>query len=192
MILFLATELFILFIVVYLFYLLSWFWPPDSPWAPWWKTDAKVARAIQKLAKITKNDLVYELGSGDSENLITLAKEFGIPSVGIEVDPLRVVQSKIMVWKKRVSDKVRIEKKDFFKIDISPATVVYVYLVPRALEKLRTKFEKELKPGTKVISYRYPILYLEKTGENKEHKLYMYEVGEKAKSKERREKRATG
>ena len=182
MIFFLATEALVLFIIIYLFYLLSWFWPPDSPWAPWWKTEAKVARAIQKLAKISKNDLVYELGSGDGESLITFAKEFQIPSVGIEVDPLRVVLSKFHIWRKRLGNMIRIVKKDFFKVDISEATVVYVYLVPRALEKLRPKFEKELKPGTRVISYRYEIPYLSKIGENKEHKLFLYEIQTSAKT----------
>lgn len=177
MIIFLATEVFVLFIILYLLYLLSWFWPPDSPWAPWWKTEAHVARAIQKLAKITKDDLVYELGSGDGENLITLAKDFGIQSVGIEVDPLRVVLSKFHIWRKGLTDKIRIEKKDFFKVDISEATVVYTYLVPRALEKLKTKFEKELTSGTRVVSYRYEIPYLKQVGVNKEHKLFLYEVG---------------
>lgn len=176
MIFFILLQLVILVIIVYLFYLLSWFWPPDSPWAPWWKTSAEVARAIQKLGKITPKDLVYELGSGDCENLITLAKEFDIPSVGIEVDPWRVTQSKLLIFLKGLSKKITIIKKNLFAVDISKATVVYIYLIPKTLEKLQTKLEKELKPGTRVISYRYPILYLPKIGENKTHKLYLYEI----------------
>lgn len=182
MIFFIVTELFILFVIVYLFYLLSWFWPPDSPWAPWWKTSAEVARAIQKLGKITSKDLVYELGSGDGENLITLAKEFDIPSVGIEVDPWRVTQSKLLILFKGLSKKITIIKKNLFAVDVSKATVVYLYLIPKTLEKLQTKLENELKPGTRVISYRYPILYFPKIGENKTHKLYLYEVPAKKSS----------
>lgn len=181
MIWFILTEVIVFLIIVFLFYLLSWFWPPDSPWAPWWKTEAKVARAIKKIGKITKKDFVYELGSGDGENLITLAKEFGIKSVGIEVDPLRVWQSKFLIWKEKLGDRITILKKNFYDVDLSPATVVYTYLVPRALNKLKPKLEKELKPGTRVVSYRYPITYLPLIAENKTHKLFVYEVPKKKK-----------
>ena len=181
MIWFILSEIIVLLIIIFLFYLLSWFWPPDSPWAPWWKTDAKVARAIKKVGKITEKDLVYELGSGDGENLRTLAKEFGIKSVGIEVDPLRVTQSRILNWKEKTGDKITIIKKNFHEVDLSPATVVYTYLVPRALLKLQPKLEKELKEGTRVISYRYPIPYFPIIAENKPHKLFVYEVPKKKK-----------
>lgn len=188
MILFLFIQLVLLLIIIGLFYLLSWFWPPDSPWSPWWKTYAEVARVIQKIGKIKKTDVLYELGSGDAENLITLAKEFGIKSVGVEIDPWRVLQSKFLVKRHGVSENVTIIKKTFYDVSIKEADVVYVYLIPRVLLKLKEKILKELRPGTRVISYRYKIPYLKQIGFNKENILYVYEVPQVIKNVSKRSK----
>lgn len=147
----------LLLVIVFLLVILSMVWPPDSPWAPWWRTNKKIARAACRLAKIGPKDTVYELGSGDATFLIVAAKEFGARGVGIEIDPLRFFISTIMIPIIRASDKVVIKRKNFFDEDISGATVVFVYLVPKALARLKAKFLKELKPGTKIISYKYRI-----------------------------------
>jgi cyclopropane fatty-acyl-phospholipid synthase-like methyltransferase len=132
-------------------------WPPDSPWAPWWRTSHKTARAICKLAKIKPGDLVYDLGSGDGTALITAAKEFGASGVGIEIDPLRYWTSKVRIQRNGLSKRIKVIKQNFFKQNIKEADVVFVYLVPKALEKLLPKFKKELKKGTRIVSYVYEI-----------------------------------
>lgn len=147
----------LLLVIVFLLLVLSMVWPPNSPWAPWWRTNKKIARAACRLAKIGPKDRVYELGSGDATFLIVAAKEFGARGVGIEIDPLRFIISTIMMHIIRVNDKVVIKRKNFFDEDISGATVVFVYLVPKALARLKQKFLKELKPGTKIVSYVYEI-----------------------------------
>ena len=132
-------------------------WPPDSPWAPWWRTsDAKIRESL-KLAKVKKGDIVYDLGSGDGRMLIIAAREFGARGLGIEIDPLRAFISKILVRFNRVSDRVEIVRRSFFDVDISDATVVFMYLVPKALERLKPKLLKELKPGTRIVTVTYPI-----------------------------------
>lgn len=145
----------ILISILFLFFLLSMVWPPDSPWAPWWRTSKKVARAACKLAKIDKDDVMYELGSGDANFLITAAKEFGVGGVGIEIDPLRVFVSRLLLHSNRVSDRVKIVRGNFFEHNFSQANVVFLYLVPKALEKLRPKLLRELHPGTRIVSLRY-------------------------------------
>lgn len=149
--------IFLLLTIVFLFLILSMVWPPDSPWAPWWRTSQKTAQAMCRLAKINKNDVVYDLGSGDGTTLIVAAKEFGARGVGIEIDPLRAFVSTLMIRIIRVSDKMVIKRKNFFEEDLSEASVVFVYLVPKTLEKLRRKFLKELKPGTRLVSFKYEI-----------------------------------
>jgi len=141
--------------IIFLFILLSWVWPPDSPWAPWWKTNKKTARAMCRLAKMNKNDIVYDLGSGDGTALIVASREFEVKGVGVEIDPLRAFISTLMIRINRVQGKIKIIRKNFYDVDISRASVVFVYLVPKALNRLLPKFRKELKPGTKIISYRY-------------------------------------
>ncbi len=155
--------------------LLSWFWPPDSPWAPWWRTDRKTARAMCRLAKVGKKDIVYDLGSGDGTALIVAAKEFGAKCAGIEIDPLRAILSTLIIYIIKAYDKVKIKRENFFNTNISEATVVFVYLVPRALNRLLPKFKKELRKGTRIVSYRYEInLPLEKY--DKENNIRMYKI----------------
>ena len=67
-------------------------------------------------------------------------------------------------------------KKNLFDVALSEATVVYVYLIPKTLLKLKKKLLKELKPGTKVVSYRYQITYLPQIAEDKKSGLYVYEI----------------
>jgi len=73
----LILNLLVLLAIIFLLLMLSAVWPPDSPWAPWWRTSQKTARAICKLAKVKKGDLIYDLGSGDGTALMIAAKEFG-------------------------------------------------------------------------------------------------------------------
>ena len=146
----------ILLIILFLLFLLSMVWPPDSPWAPWWRTNTKTAKAICKLANIGSSDVVYDLGCGDGEVLIQAAK-LGAKGVGIEIDPLRVFIAKTRIVKNNFQQKVFIKRKSFFDENISEASVIIVYLVPKTLDKLLPKFKKELKKGTRIVSFRYAI-----------------------------------
>jgi predicted RNA methylase len=150
-------------------------WPPDSPWSPWWRTDVRRSRLICKFVKINKNDTVYDLGSGDGTLVLTAAKEFGAKAVGIEIDPFRVLISRLTVLFSGQSKNVKIVRKNFFSADISQATVVFMYLVPKALAKLKPKLLKELKQGTKIVTFVYKIdLPILKQDLNNE--IYIYEV----------------
>jgi len=169
------VNIFLLFIIILLLLLLSMFWPPDSPWAPWWRTNKKTAHAACKLANISSKDTVYELGSGDGTFLSVAAKDFEARGVGIEIDPLRFMISTLMIHIIRVQDKIKIVRKNFFDVNISKATVVFVYLVPKALRRLKPKFLKELKSGTLLVSFRYkvnlPLVVYDKTND-----IYLYEI----------------
>ena len=161
--------------IIFLLLVLSMLWPPDSPWAPWWRTNKKVARAICRLAKVGKGDVVYDLGCGDGTALITAVKEFNATGVGIEIDPVRFFIAKNRVSFNKLNSEIKIFNKNFFDVDISKASVIVVYLVPKALGRLLPKFKKELKKGTKIVSYRYEInLPLKK--HDKENEIRMYVI----------------
>src|SRR3989344_5439090 len=145
----------LLIFVFFLLIILSWVWPPDSPWSPWWRTNGKKAMAGGFLAGINENDLVYELGSGDATFLVIASKKFGAQSYGIEIDPTRHIIAMINVKKNKLGKKIKLKKANFFEEDLSPASVIFVYLVPRVLEKLKPKLLKELKKGTRIVSYNY-------------------------------------
>lgn len=168
----------LLLAIGFLFLLLSMFWPPDSPWSPWWKTNKKIARAACKLANISSKDIVYELGSGDGTFLSIAAKEFGAKGVGIEIDPLRYLFSKIRFKINGLHKKVKIIKKNFHDVNISEATIIFVYLVPKALEKLKPKFLKELKGGALLVSFKYKI-NLPLVTYDKVNKIFLYKISAK-------------
>lgn len=175
MFLFWIINIALLMIIFFLFLLLSMFWPPDSPWAPWWRTNKKTARAMCRLARINKNDVLYDLGSGDGTALMVAAKEFGAKGVGIEIDPLRALISALMININRLQNKVEIKRKNFYDVDISKASVIFVYLVPRALERLRPKLLEELKPGALLVSYKYEIS-LPLMHHDKKNDIYLYKI----------------
>ena len=164
--------------LVILFFLLSMVWPPDSPWSPWWRTSKRIARIQSKLAKIGKDDVVYDLGSGDGTMLITAAKEFGATGVGVEIDLLRYWYSKLAIRFGGLTRKIKIIRNNFFAIDVSPATVVIMYLIPKTLNRLKPKLLKELKPGTRIVTYVYKI-DLPLIAQDDEHEVYVYEVPRK-------------
>ena len=164
----------ILGVVVFLLFILSMVWPPDSPWAPWWRTNTKTAKAICRIANITQKDMVYDLGCGDAEVLIQAAK-LGARGVGIEIDPLRVLTARLRIFKNGLRNLLQIKRSNFFNEDISQASVVIVYLVPVALNRLLPKFKKELKKGTRIVSFVYE-MKLPLKAEDKKNRIRLYTI----------------
>jgi len=148
---FLISNIIVVIILIFLLYVLSAVWPPDSPLAPGWQMPEHVCIASAILAKVGKKDIVYDLGCGTGKALIIADKKFGAKGVGIEIDPIRSLLAKFNVWKARSN--VKIIKNNFYNINLSSATVIYMYLVPRAMGRLTQKLLKELKPGTRIARH---------------------------------------
>ena len=170
--------LLIIVTLVLLFALLSMVWPPDSPWSPWWRTSKKIARIQCKLAKVSKNDVVYDLGCGDGTALIIVAKEFGARGMGVEIDPLRYWIAKIRFQVQGLADRVGITRKNFFAVDVSEASVIIMYLIPKTMERLKPKFFKELKPGTRIVTFVYRI-DLPLIAQDLKNEVYVFEIPKK-------------
>jgi len=167
--------IYIFITLIILFILLSMVWPPDSPWSPWWRTNKRIARIQCKLAKIGPKDIVYDLGCGDGTLLWTAAQEFGAQGVGVEIDPLRYWYAKLSFIFSRLNKKVRIVRKNFFDVDVSDATVVVMYLIPKTLNRLKPKLLKELKPGTRIVTFVYKI-DLPLIASDEKNEVYVYQV----------------
>ncbi len=165
----------VLILIVILLLLLSAVWPPDSPWSPWWKTYKKTGQSAIKLANIKSSDKVYELGSGDGEFLLLVARETRAKCVGIEIDPLRDFIARVRVRFANLSSKITLKRKSFYDENLSSATMIYVYLIPRVLKQLLPKLKKELEKGTRVVSYKYK-MDLKLVKEDKTAKLYLYKI----------------
>jgi len=126
----------------------------DAPFVP--TEDAAVAVMLRE-ARVGPGDVVYDLGSGDGRIVIAAAKDFGARGVGIELDPALIRQSQDAAVRAGVTDRTTFVWKDIFEADLSPATVVTVYLFPEVNERLLPKFRRELRPGTRVVSHQYAI-----------------------------------
>jgi predicted RNA methylase len=124
---------------------------PDVIFVP---TPHELVDAMLKLANVTKNDVVYDLGSGDGRIPIAAAKTYGARAVGIDIDPQRIAEATENLKTSGVSG-VRFLNQDLFTTNISEATVVTLYLLPSLNLKLIPKLNKELKPGTRVVSHAF-------------------------------------
>lgn len=183
---FIITEALVLGVIIILLLLLSAVWPPDSPWAPWWQMPEDVIVKMCDLAKITSKDTVYDLGCGTGKALVYVAKRYGAKGVGIEIDPVRFTLAKWNIARSNQTRKVKILKKNFFDVSIAPATIIFVYLVPKALQRLTPKFLKELESGTKFISFIYPMpekLFHDRLNQiayDTRMKIYIYQLSSKS------------
>ena len=124
---------------------------PDIVYVP---TPHDVVSEMLELAKVKRGDLVFDLGCGDGRIVVTAAKKFGCRAVGYDIDPKRVEESRKNVKKNKVGDLVKIEHEDVFTLDLSPANVVTLYLLPSLNVKLIPQLEK-LKPGSRIVSHDF-------------------------------------
>lgn len=129
--------------------------PPRTPDVPFVPTSQELVVQMLKLANVTKDDVVYDLGCGDGRIVITAAKDFGAHAVGVDINPERIKEANENARKAGVTDRVKFVEGDLFTADIHPATVMTLYLLPNVNMKLRPRLWKELKPGTRVVSHSF-------------------------------------
>jgi len=131
--------------------------------APYVKSKRKTRREMLRIARIKKDDVVFDLGSGDGTLLIEAVKGYNLKEAyGIEINPLLVLISRIKILLSGVQSKIKIKQGNFLKQDLSQATVIFSYLLPSIQVKLERKFKKELRPDTRIISnaFLFPNLSL--------------------------------
>ncbi|MFX1369755.1 MAG: SAM-dependent methyltransferase [Promethearchaeota archaeon] len=142
--------------------------------APWVPTPRKKVRGMLEMAEVSPEDLLYDIGSGDGRILIMAAKEFGARCVGIELDPLRVLWSRLAIRRWGLSQRVLVLRENFFSSPIEHATVVTVYQGVGVNERLEEKFSRELRPGTRVVSYRFLFKGLTQVKADEKNSTYLY------------------
>jgi SAM-dependent methyltransferase len=127
---------------------------PDIHFTP---TRQVVADAMLKLAGVTAEDVVYDLGSGDGRIVMLAAQKYGARGVGVEIDHGLVEISRQIARDGEVDHKVTFVEGDLFTTDISAATVVTLYLSGSVNKRLEPKLRRELRPGTRIVSHQFPI-----------------------------------
>ncbi len=151
----------------------------EVPFVPVSKT--VIREALKRFRGVTNDSVFYDLGSGDGR--VVFAFKDAHPetsSTGYEIGPLPYLIAH-MNNALRGSVKANIQRRDFFKEDLSNGTHIFLYLFPNTMEKLFDKFSRELKPGTQVISCDFPFRTkaptdtVEVSDTASKHVLYMYE-----------------
>jgi len=125
----------------------------DVPFVP---TPMVVVDEMLRLANVGPDDFVMDLGSGDGRVVIAAAKKFGARGVGVELDEHLLMQSEVRAQKAGVEGRVKFIEQDLFKVDLSPATVITMYLFPGVNRRLRPRL-LALKPGTRIVSHDFDL-----------------------------------
>jgi cyclopropane fatty-acyl-phospholipid synthase-like methyltransferase len=154
---------------------------PDLLYVP---TPQEVVDKMLEMAKVKKEDIVYDLGCGDGRVVVTAAKKFGARGVGVDLNPERIKESNESVKKAGVEKLVDIREGDALKVnDMDKATVVFLYMLPEFMRKLEPIAQKKLKPGTRIVShdFKFPTWKADEEvefqgPEQRTHTLYLYTV----------------
>ncbi|MBM3291763.1 methyltransferase domain-containing protein [Candidatus Bathyarchaeota archaeon] len=171
-------------------------WNDDTIWgdhpdslAPYVPTPQPVVRNMLQIAEISSNDIVYDLGCGDGRIIFTAVEIFNAKkAVGFEINPYMIEGIEKKIIEKGLQDKIFIFRKNFMDVDLSEASVVTLYLTSSGNMKLKPKLEVELKSGSRVISYDFPITgWVEINKELSQpaggsHKMYLYKIPDSIKN----------
>jgi cyclopropane fatty-acyl-phospholipid synthase-like methyltransferase len=161
-------------------------YPEEIPFVP---TPLEVVDKMLELAEVKKSDVVYDLGSGDGRIVIRAAKKYRVHAVGIEMDRLLLAKARKDAAAAGVTHLVQFRAEDALKTDLSPATVVTLYMLPWFNEKMKPNFKKYLKPGARIVAHdfgiegwkpdktvRLPEYELKPGGHKHQHVLYLWRI----------------
>ena len=126
--------------------------------APYVPSPMPVVRQMLILAELKPGDVFFDLGAGDGRAVIMAAKDFGARAVGVELREDLVKKTLSSIYDLGLQNRVTIVNGDMFKVDLTSADVIYLYLTTSANEKIRPKLDADLKNGVRVISHDYEIV----------------------------------
>lgn len=168
-------SVFIIIFGVYLY----WVWgllralKSDAPFVPM-KPD--VVKALVAAVEPTPGGLWVDLGSGDGRVLVEVCSRYAMRGTGIErIRALRWL-SRLVIWRSGLGRRIQIRKGDFFKADLSEASVVSFYLLPETHRRVWEKLRREARPGTQLVVHRFPIQDVPAISENQAFQIYHYRV----------------
>jgi precorrin-6B methylase 2 len=124
----------------------------DVPFVP---TPQEVVERMLRIARVGKGDVLFDLGCGDGRIVVTAARVHGARGTGIDLDPARIGEARKNAEQAGVADRVNFKVANLFETDVSPASVVTLYLLPNVNIKLRPRLWKQLKVGSRVVSHAF-------------------------------------
>jgi ribosomal protein L11 methylase PrmA len=108
------------------------------------------------MAQVRQGDVLYDLGCGDGRIVVAAARR-GAGGIGIEIDPRLVEWARANVLAEQVGERVKIQNQDLFLTDLSPASVIALYILPEMNRRLRPKLFRELKLGARVVANGFEV-----------------------------------
>jgi SAM-dependent methyltransferase len=151
--------------------------------APYVQTPQNVVERMLQIAKVGRGDVVYDLGCGDGRLVITAAKEYGARGVGVDFDLNRVKESQINARNAGVEALVEFRQQDALTVDVSPATVVTLYLLTSSNLRLRPILTRALRPGARIVSHQFgmgdwqpQMQEMLTAADGSQHTLYLWKV----------------
>jgi trans-aconitate methyltransferase len=124
---------------------------------PYVRTPQRVVEAMLEVARVSRDDIVYDLGSGDGRIVITAAQKYGARGIGYDIDPERIEEARANARAAGVEGRVRFELQNIFTADFREATVVTMYLLPDVNLKIKPRLLDQLRPGTRVVSHAFDL-----------------------------------
>lgn len=150
--------------------------------APFVASPLQIGERMLEVAGVKGGDVVYDLGCGDGRILFAAAKRFGAKAVGVEISEQLVKKVNRDAQQQGLSEQVTAIQSDLRQVDVSPASVVALYLLTEANEEIRPKLERELKPGTRVVSLDFkfkdwkPVKVEKVEAHHRSYTIYLYEM----------------
>jgi len=150
---------------------------PDIHFVP---TPPEVVDAMLQLAQVKPGDLLYDLGCGDGRIVIAAAQKYGAQAIGFEIDTALVKEARAKARQAGLTGRVAIQQADIFSVDLSPATVVTLYLLSILNQRLLPRL-RQLKPGARVVSHEFEMegyppqqTVSVKTADGRKRELYLW------------------
>ncbi len=157
---------------------------PRAPAVRFEPTPVSVVQAMTDLAAVKAGDVVYDLGCGDGR-IVIAAAELGARGVCVDIDPLRIAEAQENARKAGVAERIEFRNQDLFDTDLREASVVMLFLSPDFNMALRPRLQRELKPGSRVVSHWHrmgdwkPQKTVHVRHERREHEVFLWVIGQK-------------
>lgn len=147
--------------------------PLGAQWVP---ADIYKVRRMLEMVNLKPGEFLYDLGSGDGRIVTEAAITYNVKAVGVEIDWLRVLLSRLKLRLKKLDRQAQIKHGNLFDTDLRDADVVTLYLLPNTVNKLKSKFKKELKSGSRIVSLQFPISNWKPIKVDKKLKIFVYRI----------------
>ncbi|KAG9402279.1 hypothetical protein AC1031_006907 [Aphanomyces cochlioides] len=135
----------------------TFMWLEGDSLAPPCQSDYDVVHEIIRLAKVTSDDVVFDLGCGDGRICIAAARQHGASAVGVEIEEPLITKFKERIGRYKLEDKVQVVHGDLMETDLTRATVIVTYLLPEALTLLDKKLKACVERGCRIVSNTWHI-----------------------------------